>query len=588
MRTLSLFQILPSHVVELIVDHVAGSGRLRFDDVTESSEGYAVLLMPLLNVCRDFRAAALARFCKTHTLDLTCFSDQGNDKMTLWPARLRGIGFPTHLHAQELNIALGVPNIYNGSALKELLRASHGDFSFPMVHSLKVTLIRTTRKQRLLASIPAAQDIEPNIRAFVQRIRLIAPTTKKVCILLQSRSDNDSQFVVQHYRSLVAQLSLLGNTIEYRYLCCPMCLEPPPTGISSLIYDIYGEVNSNGDLLVELARHNAPTLRVLNIYLGEAGSISQLIQNFDGSSVQYPYLTSLKLEDWLMDEYDPRTMEKIVPQPLPVFPGATPFPKLRHLSITDRYPFGDDTPFRGNAGTLEYLYLYLSPDIIEILKERQVFTPNSHPKLQCVKLRLTSLHPHSLLDTDISFMQFVLSIGSNARVRELNDWQLALPFQSVIPLLGEYTCIQVLSLSCIAMDLWSIISLVKTLPLLTDLHTHLSKPQVWPSGISKHKLPAYVIANYAPMGERLRCWRLGGLNGMEVKVAVKCVLLLALVCPNFDYAAVPAKRRELFMAYLKEAISSNGYRQHAPRLRRLLFGGWNDKIPSVNSLQAKS
>ncbi|KAJ2057655.1 hypothetical protein GGI17_005514, partial [Coemansia sp. S146] len=179
MRTLSLLQILPSHAIELIVDHVVGSSRLRFDSVTKNSKEDAVLLMPLLSVCRDFRATVLARYCKIHTLDLTCFSDQGNDKRLLWPERFRGIGFPTHLHAQELGITLGVFSVYNGTALNELLREPHSNFLFPMVRSLKVTLTRTTREQRLLASIPAAQDIEPNICAFMQRIRLIALMTRK-------------------------------------------------------------------------------------------------------------------------------------------------------------------------------------------------------------------------------------------------------------------------------------------------------------------------------------------------------------------------------------------------------------------------
>ncbi|KAJ2055507.1 hypothetical protein GGI17_006629 [Coemansia sp. S146] len=582
MRALSLFQILPSHVVELIVNHVAGSSRLRFDDVTNSSEEYAVLLMPLLSVCRDFRAAILARFCKIYTLDLTCFSDQGNDKRLLWPERLRGIGFPTHLHAQELDITLGVFSVYNGTALKELLRAPHSDFLFPMVRSLKITLTRTTREQRLLASIPAAQDIEPNIRAFVQRIRLMAPTTRKVCILLQSRSTNESQFIVQHFSSLVAQLHRLGNTVEHNYNCRPMRLEPPPTGISSLAYIDWSE--TNGDLLMQLARHSAPTLRTLDISLGETESISQLIQNVDGSYIQYPCLRELKLYQRWDSHWDEDGEEKVI-QPPRVFPGAIPFPKLRHLSLTGSSSFGDDTPFRGNAGTLEYMYLSLCSGIIGVLRECQVFSHNSHPKLQCVKLGLASARPHNYFDTDVPFMQFVLSIGPNAHVRELNNWLVALPLRPVIPLLGDYSCIQVLSLPYTAMDLWDVIALVKALPLLADVHTEFSKPEAWPSGISDQHLPAHVIANYAPMGERFRCWRLE-IYDAEVKVAVKCVLLLALVCPNLDYAAVSANRRELFMAHMKKAISLNGYRQHAPRLRRLLFGGWKDKIPSVNTLQA--
>ncbi|KAJ2062720.1 hypothetical protein GGI17_002227 [Coemansia sp. S146] len=538
MRTLSLFQILPSHAIELIVYHVAGSSHLLFDDDTESSDEYTILLMPLLSVCRDFRAAVLARYCRIHMLNLTLFSDKGDDKRLLWPARLRGIGFPTHLHAQELDITLGVFSVYNGTALRELLRVPHGDSLFPMVRSLKVTLNLTTQEQCLLAYIPTAQDIEPNIRAFVQRIRLMAPTTRKVCISFQSHSDDEPQFATPHFGSLVAQLSQLGDTIEHRYDYHLMRLELPPTGISSIVLMDYNP--ANGDLVMQLARHHAPTLRTLRIYVGDTGSMSQLLQNVDGSPVQYPYLTSLRLE--LRQDWD----EEVDQQPLPAFPGASPFPKLRRLSFTSGYPFGDDTPFRSNAYTLEYLYLYLCSREVRIFGELQVFTHNSHPKLQCVRLAFGSYRPHSYFDTDISFMKFALTIGPNAHVRQITNWQTDPLFLPLIPVLGEYTCIQVLALPFMSMDVWDVIALVKALPLLTDLHTRFSKPEAWPSGIFDQHLPAYVITNYAPIGERFRCWRFADFHDTDVKAAVKCVLLLALICPNFDYAAVSAGDQTAF------------------------------------------
>ncbi|KAJ2055108.1 hypothetical protein GGI17_006740 [Coemansia sp. S146] len=56
MDNLLAFQILPYHVVKLIVDHVAGSSRLQFDGVTTNSDEYRILQVPLLWVCHNFRA----------------------------------------------------------------------------------------------------------------------------------------------------------------------------------------------------------------------------------------------------------------------------------------------------------------------------------------------------------------------------------------------------------------------------------------------------------------------------------------------------------------------------------------------------
>ncbi|KAJ2252567.1 hypothetical protein GGI13_003209, partial [Coemansia sp. RSA 455] len=163
-------------------------------------------------------------------------------------------------------------------------------------------------------------------------------------------------------------------------------------------------------------------LMTLTTVLGSTYQITQLLQNIDGSYVQFPYLHEFKLENWSSDGhdqwapggFDQWSMEEILPQSLPVFPGAIPFPSLRNLSISGSFFFGDDTPFRGNKDTLECLYLCISSGMLRVLKERQVFTHNSHPKLQCVRFGLSSFRPLDHIDSEISRMTSVLNIGSNA------------------------------------------------------------------------------------------------------------------------------------------------------------------------------
>ncbi|KAJ2457849.1 hypothetical protein GGI03_005985 [Coemansia sp. RSA 2337] len=77
-----------------------------------------------------------------------------------------------------------------------------------------------------------------------------------------------------------------------------------------------------------------------------------------------------------------------------------------------------------------------------------------------------------------------------------------------------------------------------------------------PDGITLDELPEHIISNYAPMAT--------------------CILLLALACPNFDYAAIDTVHRERFMKVMQEKIDGPGFSQDAPRLRRLLFNGWDD------------
>ncbi|KAJ2025233.1 hypothetical protein GGI06_000667 [Coemansia sp. S85] len=448
-----------------------------------------------------------------------------------------------------------------------------------MARTLKVTLIQTTREQRLLASIPTALDIESNIRAFVQRIRLVAPMTRSVCISLRSRSSNESQFATQPFGSLVEQLGQLGNTIEHRYSCRPLPLEPPPTGISSLTLE-YSSNENRSNLVMRLARHNSATLRALVIYVGAFERIAPLVLNDDGSCVEYLHLQELRIVkqiEWTLEE-EPQSLP-------PVYPGAIPFPNLRRLSLKSEYPFGDDTPFRGNASTLEYLYLDLGYDMIRILRERQVFTRESHPKLQHVCSMAGFISIQSIFDSDASYMTFITSIGPLARVREMDYLLFSESFHSVIPVLGQYTCLQVLEVMWSFRSIREVITLIRALPLLSDLRIGSVTLGAQIGRSYKHRLPAHMVASYAPISKRFRCWQFASCFSHDVKMLAYCVLLLALLCPGFDYAAVPARDRELFMAHMKRMVATDGFRPYKEQLRRLLFGGWKNDIPSIKNIE---
>ncbi|KAJ2813145.1 hypothetical protein FBU31_007483, partial [Coemansia sp. 'formosensis'] len=223
--------------------------------------------------------------------------------------------------------------------------------------------------------------------------------------------------------------------------------------------------------------------------------------------------------------------------------------------------------------------------VVEILKTHGVFTPLSHPKLHCVRLGQRSLPEQKLFTTNAEYIQYVLSIGPNAPVRDIKC-SLHVPlFKYLVPVFGEYAEIQVLELPSTPLTFWDVIELTKALPLLSDLRTYFSPGADLPDGLTEAELPAYVCKNYYPAGKRFRCWQLLILQGQNFEFAAKSVLLLALACPSFDYVAVPAANRPLFMAHMKKMIRTNEFKEHAPRLRRLLFGGWKNKITSVKAAQ---
>ncbi|KAJ2055508.1 hypothetical protein GGI17_006630, partial [Coemansia sp. S146] len=121
-----------------------------------------------------------------------------------------------------------------------------------------------------------------------------------------------------------------------------------------------------------------------------------------------------------------------------------------------------------------------------------------------------------------------------------------------------------------------------SLPLLSDLYAQAPSFGSMPDGVTMDELPEYMVSTYAPMGERFRCWRI-----ICYTSNVENIILLALICPNFDYAAVHPEYRELSIAHMRDKIQADGFRHHEEWLRRLLFGGWENKFSNADIAQAR-
>ncbi|KAJ2576993.1 hypothetical protein GGH95_003579, partial [Coemansia sp. RSA 1836] len=132
MPTLSAFQLLPPHVVKIIVDHVAGCSRLRYDRIANDSDEYKLLQMPLLWVCHNFRAFICARFCGKCELQLDEGRDRYVDSRPSWPLCLRKPDYPTPHLATDLYLNLSIWSIYTGTALQQLSSAPYEDCAFPL------------------------------------------------------------------------------------------------------------------------------------------------------------------------------------------------------------------------------------------------------------------------------------------------------------------------------------------------------------------------------------------------------------------------------------------------------------------------
>ncbi|KAJ2062308.1 hypothetical protein GGI17_002546 [Coemansia sp. S146] len=348
-------------------------------------------------------------------------------------------------------------------------------------------------------------NVEANICAFARCTKQTVPIVNEVTLLIPADSEVGTQMVDQGLVVVASHLPQLAS----RFTFC--CYEPfthialLPDILHDLVYIKYffdGHDISNIEQLMQVVRQSAPTLQHLTI--GELLNVDvvSFIQDIDGRYVQYPCLLTLDL--------------------------------------------GLDLGMC-NSATLEFLHVMPGIWICRVLSSYDVSTATSHPKLRCVKLELSSDSSISHFDEPEDYLQFALSIATDAAVRFIGGLSSGDWFSSGIDLLNDHTCVQVLVFPDSRLDLMTIIHLTMWLPLLSDLHIKAMELGNSAEEAARDDYPVYMRSLYNSASERFWCLRLGHKKGDDLKETAVCVLVLAMVYPNFDYATLPNYVHNEFM-----------------------------------------
>ncbi|KAJ2886733.1 hypothetical protein H4R27_000430 [Coemansia aciculifera] len=583
MLPLSLFQLLPIHIVELIVDHLVASNRLLAEGVTTESPEHKLLLLPLLWVCHNFRAISCLAFYRANTVKFKGDEYEKDVGQYWWSKRLKKFYPSTYHLAREIHILLDKSGFYAGKTLEALSRAPFDGCAFPQAQKLIFTF-HPYREQDYVT--PGAAEIDANINAFVQRVKQIAPMVCEVEVVGTSNpvtlpSDN------KHINDFLSQVFQLVTRVVYKTNEHNVPLVLPAANISHLVHiDIDVSVDfivantpvmpqAQNNAVMHLARQNAGTLQFLSIGTFTWDHISDLVKDASGDGIAYPQLHVLKLKSgWNSNEHRRPVITKVVP-----------FPRLCHLRVAGTFPFGDDILFRGNAGTLKCLNITLDHDMAIMLQRHSIFTPASHPRLRCVKIEVPHVSILNDFATDKTLLKFLLDIAPAATMREIkgicsNPW-----FHSSLPVFGNYTNIQILVLPDTRLTLWDAIKLIDLLPHLSEVHNPSPVVGPLPADVTVGTLAAFVVSKHISMSKRFRCWRITYEDKwVSREDTVLCVLLLALVCPNFDHVFTSSSNNGLFMTHMKEAMSTDMFLPYASRLQRLLPNNMRTEISNVMAI----
>ncbi|KAJ2883397.1 hypothetical protein H4R27_002804 [Coemansia aciculifera] len=435
MSTLSPFQTLPAHIVNTVVDHVLGSSRYEFDGLEKGSYGYQKLQFPLLHICRNFRAIVAANFSNICRISLSTLPYGIRIKWNTWPPQSLYRPDTSLFHLpKKIDLTLAMSDICTGNALTSLSRIAYKEGAFPRVRLIRFQFDQSMAWLDEIVNKP--EETRANIRAFVQLIRKMAPGTKEIMVVTKFGLQGMTQCLKHHFSDLLIQLYQTVEHVVHQYHGQLEFNKSQLESVRNLISLNYF-VKDNSAYFLRLAQSSAPTLNLLSTKSISDFDIAGLIRDDNGDYVHYPCLQTLWLVTWGKSNISR----------LPVFPGAVPFPILRILSFRGGYPFGDDTPFRGNAATLMNVGISLDRSMVDMIRTYDIFTPGRHPKLQNVKTELVDGLVPGYFATVADYMQLALSIAPHvpARIIDVDD-KTGIIGEPEIMRISDLTSIQVLSL----------------------------------------------------------------------------------------------------------------------------------------------
>ncbi|KAJ1772742.1 hypothetical protein LPJ74_001268 [Coemansia sp. RSA 1843] len=300
------------------------------------------------------------------------------------------------------------------------------------------------------------------------------------------------------------------------------------------------------------------SLKLIDAYLENARSFF-----FDSKNrpIVYPRLHKLEFYSGEESELD---------KPPRVDKSIAPFPVLRYLKWRSVYIFKDDTLFRGNSGTLEYLDIEVGTRLDDVIRDYSVFADGKYSRICHVSVRKADVyHVNSpSLGELMKIANGIISPKTMSIVLEHDFLE-----EDDIGILCECPYlenIQALNLGKTELELKDLVKLVKVFPNMTTLICTPGTIDFEPYSLLLSNFISDLYEEHYPLSQRLRRWHAVMDIEESAGLAVPSAILLAIICPNFVLASVPSEHLYMFNSVIKIAIKLGFYSDHINKIRRLL------------------
>ncbi|KAJ1719188.1 hypothetical protein LPJ53_006004 [Coemansia erecta] len=333
-----------------------------------------------------------------------------------------------------------------------------------------------------------------------------------------------------------------------------------PGAFNTLTHLAFGG-DIDDDRIVSLVHENAQTLQILEMMHILNGDVAELLQSSDGGEQVFPVLRKLHLRRQ-PEGQTPRRVEST---------ETAVFPSLKWLCIDMEYPFVDDTFFRGNAESLEYLEMQIDQPCLDVLADTGVFSDKRRQKLEHLLL-----HPAQSNGADVVLPELHIPTFLNGMAQR--PYRLCIEGFDVREELMRSLCqtpsvknLRVVNMFSTKFTLSEVVAVLGQLPLVSELGLqHAAGLGADFDGIAIEDLPLYVREKYSHLAPYL--WSLNQkYNDEQLGVetfAIRAMLMMAL-CPNLTRVIAPKSIKTEYHEVVRREMAKPHFEEYADRMEVL-------------------
>ncbi|KAJ2397066.1 hypothetical protein GGI05_000825 [Coemansia sp. RSA 2603] len=330
-----------------------------------------------------------------------------------------------------------------------------------------------------------------------------------------------------------------------------------PDAFNTLTHLAFGG-DIDDDRIISLVHANASTLQILEMMHILNGDVAELLQSSDGGEQVFPALKKLHLRRQ-PEGQTPRRVERT---------EAAVFPSLKWLCIDMEYPFVDDTFFRGNTETLEYLEMQIDQQCLDVLADTGVFSDERRQKLEHLLLHPAQSNGADVVLSQLRIPMFLGGISQKSYRLCIDGFDVREELIVSLNQVPSVKNLRVVNMFGTKLTLSEIVTILNHLPLVSELGLqHAAGLGTEFDGISAEDLPLYVQDKFSHVAPHL--WSLNQKYDEEQlsveTFAIRAMLMITL-CPNLTRVIAPKSIRAEYHEVIKKEMAKPHFRENADQM----------------------